>query len=63
LESAEEALLSSDKDMWMKAMEKEHESLIRKNTWTIMDLPQGQRIRDIKWVFKRKQDFSGKIQC
>jgi len=59
--SVEEALLSSDKDMWMKTMEEEHESL-GKNTWTVVDLPQGQRILDTKWIFKRKQDFSDKIQ-
>lgn len=61
-ETVTEALNSPDKSMWMKAMREEYESLVKNDTWTVVDLPQGQRVLDTKWVFKRKQDITENTQ-
>ena len=47
---------------WMKAMKNEHESLIKNNVYTLVDLPENKLVIDTKWVFKLKKKEDGKNQ-
>ena len=48
-----------DSAEWMKAVRSEMESLIRNETWTLMELPKNRKVVDCKWVFKRKRNEMG----
>lgn len=52
-ETIEEALASPESKQWIKAMEEERESLITNKTWTVVNLPEGQKTLDTKWIFKK----------
>lgn len=45
---------------WKDALKAELQS-ITENTWTLSELPHGQRAIGLKWVFKVKKDAAGKI--
>lgn len=57
-----EALNSDDRDQWMHAMQEEYDSLLRNNTWELVDRPIGQKVIDNKWVFKLKKNPDGSIE-
>ncbi|XP_044756884.1 uncharacterized protein LOC123315299 [Coccinella septempunctata] len=44
----------TDRDNWMKALERELESIEINETWQVVDKPQGIQILDTKWVFSYK---------
>jgi hypothetical protein len=46
---------------WMQAMVLELESIEENRTWSLVDLPKGQRPISVKWVFKLKQDENGEV--
>jgi len=50
----QEALQDSDYEMWLKAAHEEIESLLKNNTWELVDRDQFQKPIGCKWVFKRK---------
>lgn len=56
-----QAFESSEADKWKKAADEEYASLIKNNTWTLTDLPQGRNVISNKWVFKRKYNEKGEI--
>ena len=39
---------------WKAAMEQEYESIIRKNTWELVELPKGKQTIGCKWLYKPK---------
>jgi hypothetical protein len=39
----------------------ELESIEENRTWSLVDLPKGQRPITVKWVFKLKQDENGEV--
>jgi hypothetical protein len=43
-------------ECWRRAMEAEMESIMENKTWTLVDLPPGQKPIGLKWVFKVKRD-------
>ena len=45
-----------DKQSWMKAMQKEMNSLQKKKTYELVELPKGKKALRNKWVFKLKKD-------
>ena len=57
-----QAMKSVDSDLWTKAMNEEMESLKRNGTWEEVELPQGRKIVDCKWVFKVKQKADGSVE-
>ena len=57
-----EALASPDKAKWMKAMEKEMESLYENDVWDLVELPNGQNAVGSKWVFKLKVGADGSVE-
>ncbi|KAK1422289.1 hypothetical protein QVD17_25292 [Tagetes erecta] len=46
---------------WIEAMKSELESINKNNTWKLTDLPEGQKLIGLKWLFKAKKDAAGKI--
>lgn len=59
--SYSEAMHSADKNDWLKAMHEELQSIEDNDTWTLTDLPPDRKSIGSKWVFKTKQDESGKL--
>lgn len=47
---------------WKRAIEEELGSLAENDTWQLVDLPQGRRAIDCKWVFRLKLNSDGSIQ-
>ena len=60
--SVDEAKLSSDKDKWEKAMEKEIESLRSNEVWELVEPPRDRKIIGSKWIFKKKVDAEGAVE-
>lgn len=56
-----EVLTRPDKDLWIKAMKEEFESLMENNTWNLCDMPKDRKPIKNKWVFKTKKDENGQI--
>ncbi|WVZ61596.1 hypothetical protein U9M48_011448 [Paspalum notatum var. saurae] len=56
--SVEEAKASKE---WRMAMLEEMASIEENKTWTLVDLPKGQRAIGLKWVFKLKKDEHGEV--
>ncbi|GJV09342.1 zinc knuckle CX2CX4HX4C containing protein [Tanacetum coccineum] len=47
---------------WVEIMKNEIESLIKNNTWTICDHPEGRKSLGSKWLFKIKYKSTGEIE-
>ncbi|KAL1194887.1 Retrovirus-related Pol polyprotein from transposon TNT 1-94 [Cardamine amara subsp. amara] len=60
--SYEEAMMGPDSDKWTKAAESEMESMSQNKVWTLVDLPDGVKAIECKWIFKKKIDMDGNIQ-
>ncbi|XP_067621258.1 uncharacterized protein [Eurosta solidaginis] len=60
--SVKEALSSEYSFEWKKSMEEEYSALLANNTWSAVDLPDGQKAIGSKWVFRIKRDSDGNIQ-
>lgn len=56
-----EALSGNEKRQWTAAMNEEYQSLIDNRTWDLVDLPDGCRAINCKWVFKCKTDSNGNV--
>ncbi|KAG8927105.1 hypothetical protein FRC01_008017 [Tulasnella sp. 417] len=54
-----EALSRPDADAWSEAARAEYESLLKNNTWDLVDLPERRKALKGKWVFKLKHDPDG----
>ena len=52
---------ASKNQNWNRAMEAELESIKRNGTWNLMELPPGQKVIGLKWIFKLKKDVNGGI--
>jgi len=59
--SLEEALQSEHAKQWKAAADSEYESLIRNETWKLVEPPVDREVIGCKWVFKVKYDNDGKI--
>ena len=56
--NAAEALKDSK---WMKSMNEELKSIEVNNTWSLVELPQGKKENDVKWVYKVKLNPKGEV--
>lgn len=57
-----EALGSENSDKWKEAMVREYESLMKNQTWTLVDRPKGKNIIGCKWVFSLKRKPDGSVE-
>ncbi|GJR63360.1 retrovirus-related pol polyprotein from transposon TNT 1-94 [Tanacetum coccineum] len=55
----QEAINSSEKNEWVRAMNEEIGSLKKKHTWELVDQPPGQKLISCKWLYKIKQGIEG----
>lgn len=46
---------------WKEAMDAEYQSLMKNNTWELVDLPPGKKVIGCKWIFKTKYEADGSI--
>lgn len=46
---------------WRRAMTQEMESFEKHRTWELVDLPPGQKVIGLKWIYKLKRDADGNI--
>ena len=46
---------------WVKAMNEEVKSIEDNNTWSLVELPQGKKAIDVKWVYKVKMNPKGEV--
>ncbi|GJY99068.1 retrotransposon protein, putative, ty1-copia subclass [Tanacetum coccineum] len=51
----QEAINSSEKDEWVRAMEEEMSSLKKNHTWELVYQPPGQKLVSCKWLYKIKE--------
>lgn len=47
-----QAIESDEKDKWVTAMQDEYDSLIKNDTWSLVDRPRDHNIVDNHWVYK-----------
>ena len=57
--TVEEALSSSAKSEWKKALDSKYSSLMEHKTWDLVKAPEDRNIIDSKWVFKVKTNADG----
>lgn len=57
----EEAVNSSELDLWKAAMAEEYDALMRNDTWSLVQLPSGRVPIGCKWIYKKKEDSSGNV--
>ena len=58
----EEAMMNPDSEKWQEAAKSEMASMSQNQVWSLVDLPNGARPIECKWVFKKKIDVDGNIQ-
>jgi Reverse transcriptase (RNA-dependent DNA polymerase) len=56
-----EAMTRPDSAEWLGAMQSEIQSMYDNQVWNLVDLPEGVRPIENKWVFKRKSDMDGNL--
>jgi hypothetical protein len=52
---------AADHQEWIKAIDKEMQSIIKNETWELVKLPTGKRPIGMKWVYKLKRNLEGKV--
>src|SRR4051812_34991074 len=60
-ETYEEAMMSPDSNKWQEAMKSEIGSMYENQVWTLVDLPDGRKAVENKWIFKKKTDADGNV--
>lgn len=60
--SYQEAINCPENEKWIEAMDSELSSLQKNHTWSLVDLPEGRKVIDNKWIFKLKHNSAGDIE-
>ena len=55
-----EALEDVDAQEWLKAMDREMESMYSNSVWSLVKAPKGVKPIGCKWIYKRKNDQMGR---
>ena len=50
------------KKKWEQGMDEEIDSLVRNQTWDLVEFPTGKRTLQNKWVYRLKEEYGGKKQ-
>ncbi|GKE86840.1 retrotransposon protein, putative, ty1-copia subclass, partial [Tanacetum coccineum] len=53
------AMLDSESNKWINAMNAEIQSMMDNMVWVLVDLPSGYKTVGSKWIFKKKTDMDG----
>ena len=56
-----EAMANPDSEKWQDAMKSETESMKENQVWNLIDSPNGVRIIECKWIYKKKKDIDGNV--
>ena len=56
-----EAMNRDDSQSWYEAMKSKMQSMYDNQVWDLVDLPQGKKVIQNKWVFKRKINMDGNM--
>ena len=56
-----EAMEIPDSELWLEAMRSELKSMDDNQVWNLVDLPDGVRAIECKWIFKKKTDMDGNV--
>ncbi|RVW21514.1 Retrovirus-related Pol polyprotein from transposon TNT 1-94 [Vitis vinifera] len=51
-----------DREKWQEAMKLEIESMYSNSVWELVDLAEGIKPIDCKWIYKRKREPNGKVE-
>src|SRR3954466_439258 len=57
-----EAMVDPDSELCLEAMRSELKSMDDNQVWNLVDLPNGARTIECKWIFKKKNDMDGNFQ-
>ena len=57
-----EALEDVDAQKWLKAMDREMESMYSNSIWSLVEAPKGVKPIGCKWIYKRKRRPYGKVE-
>ena len=60
LECYEEAMQVETRKKWEKGMNEEMDSLVRNQTWYLVEFPASKRAMQNKWVYRLKEEDGGK---
>ena len=61
LTSYKEAMMGPDFDKWLEAAKSKMDCMSQNKVWTLVDLPNGVKAIECKWVFKKKIDMHDNI--
>jgi hypothetical protein len=50
-----EAMVSPESEKWQEAIKSEIDSMYDNQVWTLVNLPDGRKAVDNKWIFKKRQ--------
>jgi len=56
-----EAMMDSNSEKWQSAMRSEIDSMGDNQVWNLVDLPDGVRPIECKWIYKKKKDMYGNV--
>lgn len=59
LNTYKQAINFVESDLWIKAMDREINSLNKNNNWTLVDKPNNKKLVDCKWLFCVKPGIKG----
>lgn len=57
-----QAIESTEKEEWAKAMREEYDSLMKNKTWTLVDRPLNESVVTNRWIFKKKMNIDGSVE-
>nr|KYP65681.1 Retrovirus-related Pol polyprotein from transposon TNT 1-94 [Cajanus cajan] len=60
--SFSEAINGDNSEKWLDAMNDELKSMAQNDVWDLVELPEGSKRVECKWVFKTKRDSHGNIE-
>ncbi|XP_066396273.1 uncharacterized protein [Miscanthus floridulus] len=60
--TCKEAMMSLNSSKWLEAMEDELRSMSSNKVWDLVEIPDGVKPVDNKWVYKTKYDSKGKME-
>ena len=56
-----EAMEGPESEKWLEAMKSEIGSMYDNQVWNLVDLPEGRKAVENKWIFKKKTDADGNV--